>query len=252
MRVVSAVWEFRNLGLSTTEFTVENTDSLEVLRNGLLSDEAEFQVVRVPSNYIHMSYFLQQDEFIFIETLLHLRLAVTKKQQSANVLRALSQVSDREAMANERAQVLQTVSDGLFDTDRISSDPRFSRNDAATRMANWINDELKHGAKLRLVFVRNRSVGFYTWRNEPTGEPVVALSGTFRENTYPGAGMLVNASIVLRARQQGCEFLDFAISSNNLPALRLALSLGFVPTNSLSIFHRLRQIRRGSSTPHLS
>lgn len=246
MKVVAAVWELRNLGLPTTEFTVDNTDSIEDLRNALLRDEAEFQVVRVPSDSVHISYFLQQNDFIFIETLLHLRLAFTKNQQFTNISKVLAQVNDLEATDSERAHVLQAVSDGLFETDRISSDPRFSRNDAATRIVNWINDELGRGAKLCLVFVRDRSVGFYTWRHEPTGEPVVALSGTFRENNYPGAGMLVNASIVLRARQQGCSFLDFAISSNNLSALRLALSLGFVPTNSLSIFHRLRT-RSGSS-----
>lgn len=49
MKIVDAVWEKRNLGVETVDFTIEENDEIQNVKELLLKYDAPYQVMHVPS-----------------------------------------------------------------------------------------------------------------------------------------------------------------------------------------------------------
>ena len=49
MTIVNAFWEERNLGVTTTEITLEKNDTPEYVNEQLSLIQSEYSVIRVPS-----------------------------------------------------------------------------------------------------------------------------------------------------------------------------------------------------------
>ena len=70
MKIVDAVWEKRNLGVTTCEVTIEQEDTLEEVNSACddLSNRYEYLVFKIPSNRSDLVLPMQLKNFRYIET----------------------------------------------------------------------------------------------------------------------------------------------------------------------------------------
>lgn len=227
MKHVQADWELRNLGISVSEFDISEDDTLETVLSAVSASKSQMLVVRVPTGSPELLRALQLVQFQFVETMIHLVNDLKKLHDLAGIPKNFRKLRDLRATEVDMELIFSAISAGLFKHDRISRDGQFTKNQAATRMGNWIRDEISRGAEVRIVESRGYKVGFYTWRLAQDNSPIVALSGVLDSNPHPGAGYLLNLGILNWAFNSGAKRLAYRISSNNQAALRIAVSLGF-------------------------
>ena len=80
MKIVNAVWEKRNIGVTTIEITIDKTDAISDIEKMLMDTEAEYIVVRLPIDKIDVSYMLQKMNYVYIETMYHLIYHVSPEE----------------------------------------------------------------------------------------------------------------------------------------------------------------------------
>ena len=71
MKIVNAVWEERNLGVTTTEITIEKNDDPRYVDEQLSIIGSEYSVIRVPSGMGDVLKTVQDNGYKFIEDMIH-------------------------------------------------------------------------------------------------------------------------------------------------------------------------------------
>ena len=124
-----------------------------------------------------------------------------------------------------KRQVLQ----GMFSTDRISLDPRFGKETAARRYANWLqNDFDARRSRIEEVWLKGQHVGFMMVKVQ--GQVLHnVLNGLYLPYQRCGLGIITAAAPLLYGMNYPttirCE--ETSISSNNMPVVRLYNYLDF-------------------------
>ena len=73
LKIVNAYWEKRNLGVTTTEFTVEDNDTIEEIKKTLNDCTSGYQVLRLPNHLSHLLFAIQDLGFRFVEDMFSLK-----------------------------------------------------------------------------------------------------------------------------------------------------------------------------------
>ena len=228
MKIIEAVWEQRNLGVTCAECSVELDDTSEDVFSSLQSRTEQYLVVKVPSERSDLLISLQNEGFKYIETLFavnkDLKHGVEAPSFCAGMIKHLSY---REAEADEVAALLQNIRQGeIFSTDRIAIDPFFSRELAGNRYANWISDLLSSGESHLLFSVyKGEPVGFFVTRQKGNICDSV-LGGVFPQYLGSGFGILNQYCEFLWTAEHGMRSSVSHVSSNNMPIFRICLLFG--------------------------
>lgn len=125
MKVINAMWEEKNLGLTTTEIICEAGDSPEELAKTLACLTTFYNVLKIPAGAISLLQTAASHDFIFMETqvMVYRDLLSFKAEHYLN---GPLQQMDYGPMGEEDMQELfQELAKGLFTTDRIALDPFF-------------------------------------------------------------------------------------------------------------------------------
>ena len=236
MKIIDAYWEKRNLGIDCVEITVEQTDDVAKLKQALKQNCVDYVVVKVPELRMDIYQELMMQEYTFVETLIGLEKQVVLpilQDRQKNKLPELSYQMDAH-MSRER--VLSQIGLGLFNTDRISIDPHFTEDDANNRYMGMLVDELDRGGELMEYLWNGEPIGFTCFRKLNHDEYYQSLSGIYEKYRGQGLGFLPSYFPIVEMSKRGVKRVNTAISTNNLPSLRVHIRDGYVPTAIQNIF----------------
>lgn len=146
MNIVHAIWEKRNLGLDAWEVSLGEQDAADISATlAALRDSkyaGAYVCVKLPVGCIKLLHALEDEGFRFMETQLHLKDSfkpddVKKSLTAAGI--CVESVEVPKTVAHWR-EVIERITPGMFETDRIAMDPLFGPEVACVRYKNWCMD----------------------------------------------------------------------------------------------------------------
>ncbi len=237
MKIIDAYWEKRNLGVDSKEFVLEDSDTVESL--SAIKDSMKsvgYMVVKVPVARLDIYEELSRLGFVYVESSVHFQVKLHEAQLTPLQERLNAAVSYEEMDSSDLEQLYKELDNGLFDTDRIVLDPYFSKEQAAIRYRNWINDELSKGTKVYKIVYKKEAIGFFTFKKTAPGVFYPFLAGLYKNHTAGGLGFSIIRKPIEEAIKRGGSAISTYVSSNNLPVVRVHLQQGFVINDIKNIF----------------
>jgi hypothetical protein len=227
LKIIDAVWEKRNLGVTCVEITVETTDTLADLGKRLPQLPAQYMVIKVPAGRSDVMFCLPEMGFAFIEGSIH----VTRDMRNLELSGIQKRLADSVAYALMDERDMQTLHDeirkGMFDTDRIYLDPYFGKEQAANRYIGWIRDEVARGSDVYKLTYKGQSIGFFTMKDLGGGVYYPFLAGMYQSHKNSGLGFNITYKPMCEIAARGGKLLSTYISTNNDKVVRIHASMGF-------------------------
>lgn len=245
MKIVDASpWEKRNLGMNAWEITLNRSDmenvpqTVEALRDPKFADA--YVCVKLPVGNLKMVHALEDDGFRFVETQTEIGYDFKTQKLPAELGRYASYLAYEEVLpkSEQWSEVVNSVTDDMFITDRMYLDPTMPRGVSVLRYRNWMRDMQKDDSKVMLL-----------WRSRKTREVVgfdimasmVPIAHALLGGVFPGKplmGMVHMCSFFGCLREKGALKYVTNISSNNLPMLRCYAQLGAIAQNMSYVFRK--------------
>ncbi|MEN9281857.1 MAG: hypothetical protein RL594_792 [Bacteroidota bacterium] len=239
MKLIEATWELRNLGVTCQELIVDDSHALDLVAEQIRNLTASYQVLKLSCSRFDLMNHVQEAGFRFVELLYHAKHDLNLPEVTGIQLR-MSRVVDyvqaNETLAEEIIE--QVESSQMFETDRISIDPRFGVQKAAHRYACWLRDEIDRGSLLYAVTLKDGVTGFFLLRMEGDLDCRGLLAGIFPAYQGRGLGFFMSYLQLFAARQLGAGRYLSTYSSNNVAIGRLHNELGFNYEGSEYVFVR--------------
>jgi len=227
VKVVEAVWEQRNLGVSCNEITIEKEDTAESVLMQIPYCQAQYIVVKVPTCRTDIMFALTEMQFSFVECAFHVTHDL-KNYEVKGIQKRLIDAVQYSLMDNNDLDVLFTeIRNGMFTTDRVCLDPYFSLETAANRYVGWISDELDRGSQVYKLTYKDKSIGFFTFKDIGNGVYYPFLAGMYKDSIKTGLGINTIAKPIYEAIKRNGRMISTYISSNNLNAVHVHASLNF-------------------------
>ena len=218
MKIVYAEWEKRNLGVETLEITVDPNDSLEEVKAAVRNPNAQYIVLKIPNNRTDILLAVQEFGYRYIEGMVHL-VNHLKNTEVSEIERRVYDAIDIVKMDNDDLDELKAqVRGGMFDSDRVYLDSRFSKEQAAQRYINWIDDERRRGTEYYKYVYRGKSIGFFALREIENGHYTSFLGGVYNDYRRSGLGAVVKGPEFVKAL--GAKSIDSYVSTNNIAQIR--------------------------------
>ena len=228
MIIKEAPWEKRNLNVNAVEFYLEQNEG-ETLGDSVLNDQVhDYQVAHVPIKNINAIKKLSTNGFYFIETKLYLTASLKELTLPKVFTRFVDSMSYREAKSSADIQsIYDSIKNGVFDTDKIALDEKFSLEASAHRYYCWAKDEIEKGTSLPyLVQVDGVDIGFFILKIDGRIADSF-LAGLFDNSASSGLGFSTLYFPMLEANKKGCTKIVTGVSSNNIDSVKTHLSLGY-------------------------
>ncbi|MBQ9901036.1 MAG: hypothetical protein IJM51_01430 [Clostridia bacterium] len=218
MKIVNAEWEKRNLGVETIEISIDRNDSLSEVEAAVKNPNAQYIVLKIPNDRVDIIFAVQKYGYIFIEGMVHL-VNHLKNMEVSKIERRIYDSIDIVKMDSSDIDYLKSeVKDGLFDSDRVYLDSYFSKEQAAQRYINWIDDELGRGTEYYKYVYRGNSIGFFALREIGDGHYTSFLGGVYNAYRNSGLGAVVKGPEFVKAF--GAKSIDSYVSTNNIAQIR--------------------------------
>ena len=227
MMIVNAVWEERNLGVTTTEITIEKDDDADSIDKQLSLISSEYSVVKVPSG---MGYFLkivQRHGYVFIEDMIHVEHDLNEVAMSRVLKRLHERTSYREMNDSDFEQLQKEIEKGMFDNDRISNDDFFPKGTSSKRYTNWTKDLREKDAKFFVITYNGDGAGFVVLDKKGENTYHSVIGGGYEKYRKSGLGIIQKEPEI--ARMLGGKRLITSVSSNNVGQLKALLLNGYKP-----------------------
>ena len=239
MKVIDAFWGKRNLDVSAKEVIVEDSDTIEAVLETLLKLDAEYQVMRVPTGRPELYKVLGEYNFFFIEAMLHVSYDFSKtplilKDHESNVNYA--KINSQENLDT----ILSFIKNGMFNTDRISLDPKFSFEQAANRYCGMIKDKLNQGAEIYNITKEHQNIGFFLIYKDKDEIYNCSLTGLFPPYQGKGLGSNVVTQMLRCVKEKGEQQFISHVSTNNRMSFELHIKRGFQSSKMEYLFVKHR------------
>ncbi len=224
---VNAVWEERNLGVSTTEITIEKTDTPEYVAEQLSLVESQYSVVKIPSEMGEILKTVQSNGYEFIEDMIHVEHDLNEVEMNRVLKRLYEKTSYRE-MTDADFELLQSeIEKGMFDNDRISNDSYFEKGISSRRYMNWTKDLRDRGALFFVITYGDEGVGFVVLDKKDEKTYYSVLGGGYEKYRKSGIGIIQKEPEI--TRKLGGKRLVTSVSSNNVGQLKALIMNGYKP-----------------------
>lgn len=227
MKIIDAVWEKRNLGVNTLEIVIERDDTIDEIKKKLDTIHEEYMVIKVPAERTDVMLLLPQFGFSFIEC----TIKVTHNLKNLNLTgiqkRLVDAVSYELMNEDDIEQLFDEIKKGLFYTDRIYLDPYFTKEQAANRYIGWIKDEISRGTDLYKYIYKDKTFGFFTFKDLGNDEYYPFLAGVYSDHINTGLGFAFNYKPLMEAIRRNGKLISTYISTNNLNTIRMHNVMGF-------------------------
>jgi hypothetical protein len=218
MKIINAIWEKRNTGLTTCEIVFEKADTFQTYLDSHIENDYQFSVVKIPVGDLMLVHQLEDFGYRYLENNLVLSLEANQLDD-INPLwkRLLKGFSCKLLTTNEElASVLHEVENNMFNTDRYSLDPFWPDNISSKRYSNWIKDLFESGIAQFYVIVKDeKEIGFFSIKKESQNINSCPIAGIF--NSYKSAGYIFVLTWfwLVKSRETEIKKLITSISSNN-------------------------------------
>lgn len=239
MKVVDAVWEKRNLGVTSVEMEVELNDTLEEIEKVLKEVKGQYLALKVPSSRTDVTWLVAKYGYVYVEDMMFFEHDLKPIERTPLQQRFYDAVKI-EPMEEEDFELLfEEIDQGSFSFDRISNDPHFTQEQSIRRFHNWLNDERNRGAEFLKAVKKNDGamVGFFTIRDIGDGVYTSALGGTFMKWRRGGLG--TNVQTPEEVKKRGGKKVVLGVSTNNMIQIRALIQNGYFPvkTNHVYVKH---------------
>lgn len=228
MKVVHSTWEKRNLGVDCNEITADPKDSQDTMVQALRDHETEYTVARLPVGRIDLLLSAQDLGYRFVETMTYCFHLGSSFNLNAIQSRIVDRIRYEPMDEAGRQRMYAEIEQGMFSTDRVSLDSRFSPAQANRRYIYWIQDELAKKGRVFKVLYDDRELGFFTLKHQSEGVDFAFLSGTYAEFRNSGFGFSCHYCEVVEGIRSGAKRVMTSYSSNNRGAAAVHLSMGHV------------------------
>jgi len=227
VKIVDAVWERRNLGVTCAEITLESKDTDADIRSALAELRVEYLVVRVPAGRVDLTFCLSRMGCSFIETIIHVTRRIDGLQLSGVQKRLAEAVTYAPMQESDIQNLWCEIRKGMHDSDRISLDPYFERSQAGERYIGWIQDEVARGADVYKLVFKSQSIGYFTMKDLGEGTYWPFLAGMYESHRNSGLGFNIVYKSMCEVAARGGKLVSTYISTNNDRAIRLHVNMDF-------------------------
>lgn len=178
---------------------------------------------RLPSDRIADAMFLEDNGFRFVE--LNYRPRLTQIQSLAYT--GDDGIAIRPAERSDREQ-LETMAASIFEHGRFHQDPRIGKALGNERYRIWMHNAFasKHQSVVKCL-VGGALAGFFVVEHPEPGHAFWSLVGLTSDMRGRGLGKRVWRTMLEHHRREGVHTVSTSISSHNLAAFNLYVSLGF-------------------------
>lgn len=240
MKIIDAVWEERNLGVTSAEIIIEKDDTPEYVSEQLAGISSGYSVVKVPSGMSHLLKTVQENGYVFIEDMIHVEHDLREVEMSRVLKRLYESTSYRSMTDSDFEQLRTEIEKGMFDNDRISNDSCFPSGTSAKRYLNWTNDLRARGALFYVITYGSENVGFVVLDKKDEKTYYSVLGGGYEKFRRSGTGIIQKEPEI--TRKLGGKRLVTSVSSNNVGQLKALIMNGYRP---YAIDHVLVKHRMG-------
>jgi hypothetical protein len=227
MKVLNAHWEKRNLGVSCTEITADLADTVDDACAAIRQLGDDYVVAKVPVPRVDLLLFFQEAGYAVIEVVLRLKMRLHEVTLPRLYKRYESHLFFRQANNDDVRRIMAEIQAGVFATDRISLDPRFTPTQAANRYQHWVEDELNRGSKAYITTLKSEDIGFSILRNDGEGRFNGLFGGLYLEKKKTALGFAIGWANIMKAKELGGATIETNVATNNLAALKMNLSIGY-------------------------
>lgn len=236
MRVVDAYWEKRNLGVDTKEIICDIEDTVAELKMVLDDIQATYVVVKIPTGRNDLTECVQQNRYNYVEDMIEMTHDLHEIVRSRLHQRLYDAMSYRQMTQDDIEQLYKEIEFGLFDSDRISGDSKFSREQSAKRYCNWIRDLIDNKALPYVILYKEVPAGFIVLT---TGDGRVyqsVLGGGYAKFRNSGLGIVQKEQEIVK--KLGGKRLETHVSTNNPAQLKALCMNGYLPGKIEHVFVR--------------
>ena len=234
MKIIDAIWEKENLGVTSKEVLVDLNDSVNDVKAGLVNLNDQYIVVKVPASLFGITALVQDMGYRFVEEMIEVEHDLHEVKRSRILQRLYDSLDYREMTASDIETLYSEVDKGMFSTDRISNDPHFSAELSARRYKNWIKSMLNTGAIPYVMSYKGEPAGFIILTTKDRIVYHSVLGGGYEKFRKTGLGMVQKEPEIVRLL--GGKFVSTNVSSNNVTQCRALLANGFTVRNINHIF----------------
>lgn len=227
MIVINASWEEWNLGVTTTEITIENGDNADSVGKQLSLVNSAYSVIRIPSEMSQILKVAQDNGYVFIEDMIHVEHNLNEVEMGRVLKRLYEKTSYREMTDTDFDQLQNEIEKGLFDNDRISNDGFFADGLSSKRYMNWTKDLRKKGARFFVITYGNECSGFVVLEKKDAETYYSVLGGAYEKFRKSGLGIIQKEPEI--TRKLGGKRLVTSVSSNNVGQLKALIMNGYKP-----------------------
>lgn len=227
MKLLDAVWEKRNLGVTTLEICLEKDDNPDEFIEALEKSYYDYYVVKLTTEAIGFSTLLTKKGFVFVEAINHIYHDLDLRPLTGAKKEIVENTDFQKVEHNEMQFIFDNILKGMFNTDRISLDPEFGKDKAAVRYVNWIEDEISNGAEIYKFIYKNNNIGFIGFKQVNENDYHNFIAGIY--SYYLGKGLSINMTykLVDEVIKRNGKKLTTDISSNNIASLKSRINNGF-------------------------
>lgn len=241
MKIVDCFWELANLDRKVAEISLSSDDKVEDVDAALTEVEKSYDyiVVKMSTAEIALNQLMCRRNYMFMETQITYRKRLEDlKRQIENDKRVQLYLRNSEAKRveseEELKELLDSMTQNMFHTDRIYLDPEFSPEYSLRRYKNWIASEYKRGTIIKMFYFRKAFIGFSMCRHE--GNVLHGLlSGVYEK--YQNAGMGLFIPLIPYYFQEYTHKEYFGnVSTNNVPSIRVHDAYNFENSDMTYVF----------------
>lgn len=227
MNIIDAVWEQRNIGLSTVELIFDATDTIESYQQwvqGGINDTVDYSVAKVPVGDVVLTNYLLNDGFEFLELITE--VSVTQLPNLSRIQeRMLSKLSFAEMQQADIEFLFEQIRLGLFKTNRVALDPKLGLKKSISRYIGWLTDELSRGARFYRINFNQDFAGFFILGATRGNKITSILAGIFESHQRYALGFFMNYFAYVQAFELGAKAVYTNFSSNNRGASSIHYSI---------------------------
>ena len=247
MKLVAAHWEKRNLGVSCTEIVAEPADTVADARAAVRRLDDDYLVAKIAVPRVDLLLFFQEMGFAAIEVVVRIKMRLREVTFPRLYQRYEKHLSFRQAQDDDVRRILAEIQAGVFATDRISLDPHFTPTQAANRYRHWVEDELNRNSKAFVTTYKSDDIGFSVLRNDGEGRFNGLFGALYLEKKNSALGFAIGWANIMKAKELGGTTIETTVSTNNLAALKMNLSIGYEVADILYVLVRHGGTPRGGA-----
>ncbi len=234
MKIIDAIWEKENLGVTSKEVLVDLNDSVDDVRTGLATLSDQYIVVKIPASRFDVANLVQNMGYRFVEEMIEVEHDLHEVKRNRILQRLYDSLDYREMNVSDVEMLYSEIDKGLFSSDRISNDPHFSPELSARRYKNWIRSMLNDGAIPYVMSYKGEPAGFIVLTTKDRVVYHSVLGGGYEKFRKTGLGMVQKEQEIVKLL--GGKLLMTKVSSNNVNQFRALLANGFTVNKINHVF----------------